>query len=412
MYRVTRIPQVDAILGRDGPIEDWEAVRRFVRGRCSLEWRWRPATASRSNSNNSQVVAIRYLFCRMVGFRDVPLDLCQETLEKLKQLMVLESKENNHSSDKTPVMTRYDLSCVALYPWADAMGRRQQKRDTSRSQSRRGLNRQREEILLSIQSWDSLRKDELFHKALQKTQLILELWTDDGSVPFLHKLLEVGVPNFVIYLAARLFPEHLRQPDLKGRLPLHVVAEKAMERGIYRNEVWHFHEKLVCEDPHIISLLNKPTPLQLLCYMYPDAAFQSDSANQSPYRGYIPLESFLYSIPHHGSLRTGASISTANERVAEMLQDLECLVRTSPHQALEAGHPQSRLYPFLVPVLYYYLDFGVPSCPSTVENPIDNSQDGDCSTISQRLLLSMSYLLLRSDPNVLSVHPRRPDKKA
>jgi len=273
-------------------------------------------------------------------------------------------------------------------------------RDTSRSQSRRGLYRRREIKLLSIENWDDFIGNDLFHNAVLKTQMALELMECERpqATPFLHKLLMVGLPNFVIYLAARLSPEQLRQPDPTGRLPLHVVAESATEHLVYRNNVWYFHEDLPVDFHPIVALINKATPLQLLCHLNPHAGCRADYSRPTEYsnetqpstlfRGFTPLESYLYSIGRHNTLSIGAS-RTADGRMTEMLQDLQCLISIAP-QALETRHPQTKLFPFMVPAKFYRLDLEVTVWPWEVPD--------EC-----RLLVSMSYVLLRANPNVLNL---------
>jgi hypothetical protein len=208
-------------------------------------------------------------------------------------------------------------------------------------------------------------------------------------------------------------PHLLQERNALGELPLHVACQ------IIKKDTRHIARIRVAEpcpdddndndnDDNWPSLLNRSSPIQLLCHLYPGAGFQASNAtgnhtNQcgttyTIQRGPIPLEVFLHAVaqpqPFGGitsafttSTSTTACGGTSNSRMEELSQDLLCLVQTAP-RALETRDPNThRFLPFVIPLLHSRNGWNSPH-----------------DTTRPAQLLTLSYTLLRTHPMVLHQH--------
>ena len=221
---------------------------------------------------------------------DVPMDIFETVMDKL---------------------VRYELSRElrqdCLKCWSCALGHALRSIE---------MNATATHQLLAIRSWEDLQSNldlRHWHVAIQKTIRLLQVSQRNDHKNqqkcrqdnYLHILVRDSYPSFLILLLGRLMPHLLQERNALGELPLHVACQ------IIKKDTRHIARIRVAEpcpdddddndnDDNWPSLLNRSSPIQLLCHLYPGAGSQASNATGNPtnqcrttytiQRGPIPVE--------------------------------------------------------------------------------------------------------------------------
>lgn len=256
--------------------------------------------------------------------------------------------------------------------------------------------------------------------AIQKTLRLLKIRMTQCQIGdnYLHVLIRDGYPSFLIWWVARLFPDLLQTPNARGELPLHVACQQQNvdNTSMTRMQVHLYNDNMDTMDTmemdhhsllgqrqdatttltrnEWISLLNRSSPIPLLCYLYPAAASQAaGSSTTTTMRGPLALEVFLQ---RHTVIQQAGRSYHHDQEV--LLQDLHCLWRSEP-RALDTRNPHDGYWlPFSIPLLTNHDE-------TTICNNGNNDNDDDERLWQQEqqscFRLTMSYTLLRENPMVL-----------
>jgi len=330
-----------------------------------------------------------------------------------------------------------------------------------------------EQELLSIQSRSDLRTKPLFYDALEKTKFLIqslqELSTHQpppygyGEQTYVHAVARYNLAPFLVLLAFRDDPDCLLYPQTRygrGLLPLHIAAQAEHACRIYdggydtTNSRANAHprhgdpQKIRFSSSHregnphdavsqqLLYLLNRDSVVPILCHLCPRAgavasntmttdddldeaiplvAINDQGHIVGPTRGYTPLEHFLYSL--RNTMRRNQDdtpllfieqFTWSPSNVQRILQTVRQMIRVAP-LALETRHPQTRLWPFLVPMTYWD-SYQLPPSRTRLASRGDNNnnnnngkeQERTSASSGQLFLLTLSYEMLRANPIVLS----------
>lgn len=267
--------------------------------------------------------------------------------------------------------------------------------------------------LLTIQSRNDLIKNQIFLQAFKKTKYLIQTiqkydpQTLLPTISLLHALVLATMPPFLILLAAKDEPESLMKRDpATGKLPLHLAmdAKVSCRRLVDPYRIRFVIAKGECvagvsldENKALLSLLNRPSPVALLCHLYPQAGSKAD---QSPLDcpvgdgsggGHVPLETFLYTMDVLPSTIRHWNLSW-NQIAKVFLHDLQTVIRLAP-QILDTRNRHNHLFPFLVPMLHWNSFDSNPNATSATNSIRDGS--------GHNFLLTLSYTLLKENPMVL-----------
>ena len=263
--------------------------------------------------------------------------------------------------------------------------------------------------LLAVTNGASLQSNEVIYNAFELTKLVvLELsWrglrdhmTNRDSVLFLPLVLKHKLPPFLFWLAVAEDPNCLLSFELNnGSLPLHDALGSLSFAARSCLPLIRFPtEHLTDQVDHVahatlLDLFNKRTPVQLLCHLAPQACRtgipmpDSTSADDA----LLPLDSFLFSM--HDSSRYPTN-DPLLRRVAlsheELLDDINAVISNAP-MTLERKNPFVGLYPFCLPQLQVH-----PSESAAGPGSAADSEN------RARFLLSLTYVLLRSHPTMMT----------
>lgn len=218
---------------------------------------------------------------------------------------------------------------------------------------------------LHDENWNACRISEAFWKTIHLLHL---LHKGQEKQPENHLLMNmaisIGLPNFILYFIAKMYPKELEQSDHQrtGTTPLQLAVEH-MAQGFYTTlsdeETWNFQSPAT--DFSILAFFGHQSPIPLLCHLCPQAARRAlGSATETTIqrgpkdpcqvaRGMLPLETLLYAT--YERERTEISRRYINVRRTpweEWRAVLNGLISAAP-ESLETRHPQTFLYPFLVP---------------------------------------------------------------
>lgn len=155
----------------------------------------------------------------------------------------------------------------------------------------------KEAIICSIQSLDNLKAHPDAYNCWVKTEKLLKYFSDEchqcGSKAPIHVLIQWGFPNWIIWLAAKLYPQQVREFDDKANLglPIHHCTYCGTKPFQVEGYQIQFSAGFRSEHPE----LYRPTSLYLLAKLYPDGATLRVSRN-GPHvvvQGDLPLHTYL-----------------------------------------------------------------------------------------------------------------------
>jgi len=155
----------------------------------------------------------------------------------------------------------------------------------------------KEAIICSIQSLDNLKAHPDAYNCWVKTEKLLKYFSDEchqcGSKAPIHVLIQWGFPNWIIWLAAKLYPQQVREFDDKANLglPIHYCTYCGTKPFQVEGYQIQFSAGFRSEHPE----LYRPTSLYLLAKLYPDGATLRVSRN-GPHvvvQGDLPLHTYL-----------------------------------------------------------------------------------------------------------------------
>lgn len=268
--------------------------------------------------------------------------------------------------------------------------------------------------LLAIHCRTDLIHNQVFLHAFKKTKYLIQTiqeydpQTLPPTVSLLHALILAGMPPFLIFLAAKDEPASLMKRDTStGKLPLHMAMDAKLScqrlvdpyrirfiltKDDYADRADNHHNLL-------LSLLNRPSPVNLLCHLYPQAGSKADQSSldsdnrdhnqlDSIDLGHVPLETFLYTMDVLPACVKQWNLSWY-PITKVFLNDLQTVIRLAP-QILDTRSFRNHLFPFLVPMLHWNSFQPNTNLPHSI-------RDGS----GQNFLLTLSYTLLKENPMVL-----------